>query len=114
MRKPVWLFSEGSIRDKELLGNKVANLCEMTSLGMPVPFGFIITTQTHLEYQHLRQRIPDGKMEEVYAAQVKMEIGQGAEFGNPAILSLYKITQYSKLSVLKVTFIFTLFFITSF
>ena len=55
----------------------------MTSLGMPVPFGFIITTQTHLEYQRLRQRIPEGTMEEVKAALLKMEIRQGAEFGNP-------------------------------
>ena len=55
----------------------------MTSLGMPVPFGFIITPQTHLEYQRLRHRIPDGTMEEVKAALLKMEIRQGAEFGNP-------------------------------
>ena len=82
MRKPVWLFSEGSLKRRDLLGNKGANLCEMTSLGMPVPFGFIITTQTHLEYQRLRQRIPEGTMEEVKAALLKMEIRQGAEFGN--------------------------------
>ena len=49
MRKPIWLFSEGSLKRRDLLGNKGANLCEMTSLGMPVPFGFIITTQTHFE-----------------------------------------------------------------
>ena len=83
MRKPVWLFSEGSLKRRDLLGNKGANLCEMTSLGMPVPFGFIITNQTHLEYQRLRQRIPEGTMEEVKAALLKMEIRQGAEFGNP-------------------------------
>ena len=77
MRKPVWLFSEGSLKRRDLLGNKGANLCEMTSLGMPVPFGFIITTQTHLEYQRLRQRIPEGTMEEVKAALLKMEIRQG-------------------------------------
>jgi len=99
MRKPVWLFSEGSIRDKELLGNKGANLCEMTSLGMPVPFGFIITTQTHLEYQHLSQRIPDGTMEEVYAALVKMEIRQGAEFGNPANPLLVSVRSGSVVSM---------------
>ena len=83
MRKPVWLFSEGSLKRRDLLGNKGANLCEMTSLGMPVPFGFIITTQTHLEYQLLSKRIPEETMEEVKAALLKMEIRQGAEFGNP-------------------------------
>ena len=49
----------------------------MTSLGMPVPFGFIITNQTHLEYQRLRQRIPEGTMEEGKAAMHKMEIRLG-------------------------------------
>ena len=65
MRKPVWLFSEGSLKRRDLLGNKGANLCEMTSLGMPVPFGFIITTQTHLEYQRLaaHSRGNDGRSE---------------------------------------------------
>ena len=85
MRKPVWLFSEGSLKRRDLLGNKGANLCEMTSLGMPVPFGFIITTQTHLEHQRLRQRIPEGTMEEVKAALLKMEIRQGP---NSAIRSI--------------------------
>ena len=83
MRKPVWLFSEGSLKRRDLLGNKGANLSEMTSLGMPVPFGFIITTQTHFEYQRLRQRIPEGTMEEVKVVLLKIEIRQGAEFGNP-------------------------------
>ena len=83
MRKPVWLFSEGSLKRRDLLGNKGANLCEMTSLGMPMPFGFIITNQTHLEDQRLRQRIHEGTTEEVKAVLLKMEIHQGAEFGNP-------------------------------
>ncbi len=83
MHKPVWLFSEGSVKDKELLGNKGANLCEMTSLGMPVPFGFIITTETCLEYNRLNGMMPENVFDEVLAALVKLEIRQGAEFGNP-------------------------------
>ena len=50
MQKSVRLFSEGSAKDNTLLGNKGANLCEMTALDLPVPFGFIITTETCLEY----------------------------------------------------------------
>ena len=66
MRKPVWLFSEGSLKRRDLLGNKGANLCEMTSLGMPVPFGFIITAQTHLRVptsQAAHSRGNDGRSE---------------------------------------------------
>ena len=37
MAKRVYLFNEGSKDDRDLLGGKGANLCEMTSLGLPVP-----------------------------------------------------------------------------
>ena len=38
-------FAEGSMREKDLLGGKGANLAEMTNLGLPVPPGFTITTE---------------------------------------------------------------------
>ena len=41
----VYAFAEGSKDDKDLLGGKGANLAEMTSLGLPVPPGFTITTE---------------------------------------------------------------------
>ena len=44
-RKWVYLFSEGNADMRELLGGKGANLAEMTSLGLPVPQGFTITTE---------------------------------------------------------------------
>ena len=43
--KWVYLFSEGNANMRELLGGKGANLAEMTSLGLPVPQGFTITTE---------------------------------------------------------------------
>ena len=43
MKNIVW-FSEGTKDQKELLGGKGANLAEMTSIGLPVPAGFIVTT----------------------------------------------------------------------
>ena len=48
--KFVYLFSEGNGKMKELLGGKGANLAEMTSLGMPVPQGFTITTEACTQY----------------------------------------------------------------
>jgi pyruvate, orthophosphate dikinase len=50
--KYVYDFSEGNRDMKDLLGGKGANLAEMTNIGLPVPPGFIITTQacrTYLE-----------------------------------------------------------------
>lgn len=49
-KKRVYSFHEASIEDKQLLGNKGANLCEMTRLGLPVPPGAVITTEACLEY----------------------------------------------------------------
>ena len=48
--KYVYLFSEGNGKMRELLGGKGANLAEMTSLGMPVPQGFTITTEAFTQF----------------------------------------------------------------
>lgn len=44
-KKYVYLFSEGDVSQKNLLGGKGANLSEMTRLGIPVPQGFTVTTE---------------------------------------------------------------------
>ena len=49
-KKYVYLFSEGNGSMRELLGGKGANLAEMTSLGMPVPHGFTVTTEACTRY----------------------------------------------------------------
>jgi hypothetical protein len=49
-RKRVYAFDEGRPVDKQLLGIKGATLCELTQLGLPVPPGFVITTENFLEY----------------------------------------------------------------
>ena len=82
MPKSVWLFSEGSAKDNTLLGNKGANLCEMTALDMPVPFGFIITTETCLEYNRLGEKLPDDLMDEVMQAITAIEKRFGKKFAN--------------------------------
>ena len=50
MDKWIYSFNEGRAGDKALLGGKGANLAEMTHLGLPVPEGFTITTQSCLRY----------------------------------------------------------------
>jgi len=49
-KKFVYAFEEGDGKDKKLLGGKGANLCEMTQMGLPVPPGFVITTEACLSY----------------------------------------------------------------
>ena len=50
MQKRVWLFKEGNADMRNLLGGKGANLAEMTNLGLPVPPGLTITTETCMDY----------------------------------------------------------------
>ena len=50
MTKWIYSFEEGSANDKDLLGGKGANLAEMSRLGLPVPNGFTITTQSCINY----------------------------------------------------------------
>ena len=48
--KYVYLFKEGNGSMRELLGGKGANLAEMTNLGMPVPYGFTVSTEACTRY----------------------------------------------------------------
>ena len=48
--KYVYLFNEGNGKMRELLGGKGANLAEMTNLGMPVPYGFTVSTEACTQY----------------------------------------------------------------
>ena len=81
MEKQVWLFTEGRRDDRLLLGNKGANLCEMTSIGLPVPFGFILTTRVCADYAR-SGRLPDGVMDEVWEAMKEVEQKHHARFGD--------------------------------
>ncbi|MCP4993047.1 MAG: hypothetical protein GY934_04560, partial [Gammaproteobacteria bacterium] len=46
----VFSFKQGDGKDKQLLGGKGANLCEMTQIGLNVPPGFVITTKACLDF----------------------------------------------------------------
>ena len=57
-----------------MLGGKGANLCEMTQIGLNVPPGFVITTETCLAYLNDPQRkLPVGLMEDVRKQILAME-----------------------------------------
>lgn len=89
--KRVWLFREGNADMRNLLGGKGANLAEMTNLGLPVPPGLTITTETCMDYINHGNKMPDGLMDEVKAALKDVENQTGKKFGdaeNPLLVSV--------------------------
>src|SRR5208283_3605098 len=79
----LYLFSEGDGKNKKLLGGKGAGLCEMTQIGLPVPPGFVITTQTCLEYFDKGFKFPQELTNQVRQAMAKIEKAMNLGFGNP-------------------------------
>ena len=69
--KYVYDFTEGSRDMKDLLGGKGANLAEMSSIGLPVPPGFTITTEVCTHYFYNNARFPEGLEDEVEAGDSK-------------------------------------------
>src|SRR5690606_13642261 len=67
---------------KNLLGGKGANLAEMTSLGIPVPAGFTITTEVCTAYYENKKEWPSGLEDEIKANIRKMEEIMNARFGD--------------------------------
>jgi len=83
--------AEGTRDMKQLLGGKGANLAEMTSIGLPVPPGFTITTETCKEYNDAGGKLPKGLMDEVNKNMAMIEKEQGKKFGdaqNPLLMSV--------------------------
>ena len=56
--KHIYQFNEGNASMNDLLGGKGSNLCEMSQLGLPVPPGFVITTQVCRDYLNENQTLP--------------------------------------------------------
>ncbi|MEM6775962.1 MAG: pyruvate, phosphate dikinase, partial [Pseudomonadota bacterium] len=99
MAKRVYLFSEGSKEDRDLLGGKGANLCEMTSLGLPVPFGFIITTPTCREYFDNGNKLPTLLEQEYRVALDLVEKKMDARFGDPQNPLLFSVRSGAPVSM---------------
>ncbi|WP_252230200.1 pyruvate, phosphate dikinase [Clostridium sp. ZBS15] len=81
-KKYVYLFNEGNASMRNLLGGKGANLAEMTNLGIPVPYGFTVTTEACNKYYEDGKAISDEIINEIYNSLQKLESVSGKEFGN--------------------------------
>src|ERR1700712_1698073 len=98
MTKRVYLFEEGNKSMRDLLGGKGANLAEMTNIGLPVPPGFTITTETCNDYLATRE-LPEGLWNQVLAALKDVEANMGKEFGNPKNPLLFSVRSGARFSM---------------
>ena len=94
-KKFVYFFgggkADGKAALKNLLGGKGANLAEMTSMGMPVPAGFTISTDVCTYYYQNKKKYPGQLKQDVLNALAKVEKTMGAKFGdkdNPLLVSV--------------------------
>ncbi len=103
MDKHVYFFAEGQAEGnsgmKDLLGGKGANLAEMTSIGIPVPPGFTISTRACNRFFELRHEMPEGLDAEVEAALRRLEALQGKRFGDDADPLLVSVRSGAKFSM---------------
>jgi pyruvate, orthophosphate dikinase len=86
----VYSFADGDGHDRQLLGGKGANLCEMTQIGINVPPGFVITTEACLEYLQ-ENELPEGLLDTVSDEIGRLEQATNRTFGagpDPLLVSV--------------------------
>ena len=91
MAKYVYSFNEGTKDMRALLGGKGANLAEMTNIGLPVPFGFTITTEVCRKYTEDGGVLAQEVIDEVWEHIAELEEVMGKKFGdneNPLLVSV--------------------------
>ncbi len=82
-KKYVYLFKEGDASMKNLLGGKGSNLAEMTNLGLPVPQGFIVSTEACTKYYEDGRKLAQEVVDQILEAMAKTEQEAGKKFGDP-------------------------------
>ena len=90
-KKLVYRFDEGDASMVEILGGKGSNLCEMARLGLPIPPGFIISTEASRDYFSLGHQCPEGLEDGVRENMRALEQIIGRKFGSaerPLLLSV--------------------------
>lgn len=91
--------ADGNAGMKEELGGKGANLAEMTSLGLPVPPGFTISTRVCMDFLNLGEKYPPGLKEEVSSSLARMEKIMGGKFGDPVTPMLVSVRSGARASM---------------
>ena len=99
MTKYVYTFNEGNAKMRNLLGGKGANLAEMTGLGLPVPRGFIVTTEACSRYYEDGEKISPDIEEEIFTTFSKTEAICKKTFGDPSNPFLVSVRSGSRASM---------------
>jgi pyruvate,orthophosphate dikinase len=99
MPKYVYKFSEGNASMRNLLGGKGANLAEMTGLGLPVPRGFIVTTEACTRYYEDKESIAPEIADEIFTMLADFEKTVGKTFGDPTNPLLVSVRSGSRASM---------------
>ena len=97
-----WIYSfdkklENIVSDRKLVGNKGLNLCLMKQMGLPVPSGFVITSEA-FDYREKNKSLPNEFFDELKDNLSNIEKVLNLKFGdpsNPLILSIRSGSQYS-------------------
>jgi len=82
MTKYVYAFKEGNKDMRNILGGKGANLAEMTSLGLPIPQGFTISTEACTAYYNDGKKINEDIQKQIFEALANLEAEQGKKLGD--------------------------------
>ncbi len=97
-KKWVYFFEEGSAGMRDLLGGKGAGLAEMTSIGLPVPPGFTITTEACLAYLGNNNTFPEGMWDQTVEGMKRLGEKMGRQFADtkdPLLVSVRSGAKYS-------------------
>ena len=89
--KQIYFYDEGDGKNKKLLGGKGAGLCEMTRLKLPVPSGFVITTEVCNKYYENNKKLPKSLIPEIKKNIAKIEKKTGKKWNsksNPLLVSV--------------------------
>ena len=97
--KFVYRFDEGNASMGDLLGGKGRNLCEMVQLGLPVPPGFVISTQVCRDYLTKQQTIPGGLEESIKENIHLLERSIGRNFGSTSSPLLVSVRSGARVSM---------------
>jgi len=82
MTKYIYSFENGDGKNKQLLGGKGANLCEMKKIGLPVPDGFTITTEACTAYYDNQESLGEEMEAEVFDHIHQLEVKMNKTFGS--------------------------------
>ena len=99
MEKFVYSFNEGSKDMRDLLGGKGANLAEMTKIGLPVPFGFTVTTEACTRYYQEGQTMGQDIVDDIYVKLADLEAVTEKKFGDASNPLLVSVRSGAKISM---------------